>query len=78
MIFPDKFTSFNDSILSKIGLVFSIIAEDEERSIFELYNDVKKQFNDLSEYLIIIDILFMLEKIDVDFINGVISYVEND
>jgi len=77
MIFPDKFTSFNDSILSKISHIYSLVIEDEELSLLEIYNEIEHNFTDLSEFLISIDILFMLEKINVDFEKGVISHVKN-
>lgn len=73
MRFPSKFSEFDESILAKISY---LLDEDvEEIDIKELINKNYRKFNDISEFIAALDILYALEKIELDSENGIIKYV---
>lgn len=74
MITPNKVISFHDSILSKMLFIVDIKGI-EKISIQDLYNKVDKHFDLIDEFIYSLDILYLLDFIDVDFDNGVITYV---
>jgi hypothetical protein len=73
MSFPSKFTSFDKSILAKIS--YLILDEVEVISLSDLIKEKISKFNDVSELLLALDVLYILGKIELDESNGVIKYV---
>ncbi|MDX1490756.1 MAG: ABC-three component system middle component 7 [Pseudohongiellaceae bacterium] len=73
MSFPNKFTSFDKSILAKIGIL--IMAEEESISLSELIEMRLDKFEDISEFMLALDILYVLGKIELDETQGMINYV---
>lgn len=74
MSLPNKFTSFDKSILAKISVL--IVEGVEAISISELIEMHLEKFEDVSELMLALDILYVLGKIDLDENQGVINYVD--
>lgn len=47
-------------------------------SIHELYNKTKSNFNNIDEFIISLDVLYVLDMIKVDFENEIISYAKGN
>ena len=73
MSFPSKFTSFDKSILAKISHL--ILDDVEVVSLPELIKMKLSKFDDVSELLLALDVLYVLGKIDLDENEGLIKYV---
>lgn len=73
MSFPNKFTTFDKSILAKISLL--IIDEIDSITIFELIELRLQKFEDISEFILALDVLYVLGKIELDENQGIINYV---
>ena len=73
MSFPSKFTNFDKSILAKISML--MLDDVETISLSELIRIRLDKFDDISEFMLALDVLFVLEKIELDEGNGVIKYV---
>jgi len=74
MAFPSKFTKFDQSILAKISCL--IIDDVEVISVFELSDLRLSKFDDISEFMLALDVLFALGKIELEDNEGNIRYVK--
>jgi len=77
MIFPNKATIFQNCVLSKITVVLDILVL-ESKSVINLYYCVKKHFEDLDEFIVALEVLYLLDKIDYDSKWKVLRYVEKN
>lgn len=75
MIFPNKLKTYEESILSKLPVVLNIILEGK-RDILEIYQLCENHFNEVQEYIYVLDILYILNKIK--YVEGGKIYVEED
>lgn len=76
MRFPDKFTSYKDSIISKLPIILDKIQQNGFTAL-SLYTSIKRAFdNNVSEFLDALVCLYALNKIELN--DGVITYVKND
>lgn len=73
MPFPNKFTSFDKSILAKISML--IIDEADSISLSELIEIRLEKFEDISEFMLALDVLYVLGKVELDENKGMINYV---
>lgn len=73
MSFPNKFTRFDKSILAKISML--IIDEVDSISISELIEMRLEIFEDISEFMLALDVLYVLGKVELDENQGMINYV---
>lgn len=73
MSFPSKFTNFDSSILAKISLL--MLDDVETISLSELIRVRLDKFEDISEFMFALDVLFVLKKIELDDSKGLIKYV---
>ncbi|MBK1809706.1 hypothetical protein JHL18_03510 [Clostridium sp. YIM B02505] len=73
MIFPNKLRTYEESILSKLPIVLNIILEGK-RDILEIYKLCENHFNEVQEYIYVLDILYILNKIK--YVKGGKIYVE--
>lgn len=65
MLFPSKFTSYEESIINK--MIF--ILELKERKIVNinlLYKELEKKFENIDEFIFALDGLFALGYIDIE------------
>lgn len=77
MKLPSKVTPFKESIVAKFIPVLDNL-KIGPLSPSDLYKAVKTKVNDLSEFMEILDCLFILEKIKLDEHEEVIHYVKDD
>lgn len=75
MIMPDKITSFKDSSLYKIPVVMTVIEEQKRIRVIDLLQAVKSKIKSLDEFMAILDILYLIEKIEYNEAEEVIEYV---
>lgn len=75
MILPNKLITFHDSILIKIIYIIEVI-ENKDINVYELYEIVKNNFADMNEYVLALDVLYVLERIEYDERLGDIKYVK--
>jgi len=73
MSFPSKFTSFDKSILAKIS--FLMLDDVDAISLSDLIKLTSSKFDDVSELLLALDVLYVLGKIELDETKGSIIYV---
>lgn len=73
MSFPSKFTNFDKSILAKISLL--IIDDVESIELSELIRMCLSKFEDISEFMLALDVLYALGRIEITDDEGIIKYV---
>ena len=73
MRFPNKFINYKNSSIYKFAYVLEEL-EDVDLSIMSLYNKVKKYFQNIQEYIEVLDCLFAMKKIIM--VEEVIHYVK--
>jgi len=71
MLFPSKFTSFEESVISKMILILEV--QDETIAVLDLYNRLKKKFKSIDEFIFALDGLYAMSYIKIE--NEVITYV---
>ncbi|GKH32121.1 hypothetical protein EAI89_19695 [Eubacterium sp. am_0171] len=77
MILPNKLISFQDCILAKTVYILEKIS-DSDFSVIELYEQVETHFEDLNEYMLALDVLYVLGKIKYNEELRVIQYVKKN
>ena len=77
MILPNKLISFQDCILAKTVYILEKIS-DSDFSVIGLYEQVETRFEDLNEYMLALDVLYVLGKIKYNEGLQVIQYVEKN
>ena len=77
MILPNKLISFQDCILAKTVYILEKIS-DSDFSVIGLYEQVETHFEDLNEYMLALDVLYVLGKIKNNEGLQVIQYVEKN
>lgn len=73
MITPNKFISFDESVLSKLDTILNIESDDIE--IGRLYEMTHKKFDGVDQFIYAIDVLYILGRIEVDFATRTVKYV---
>ncbi|MCD9498803.1 MULTISPECIES: ABC-three component system middle component 7 [Photobacterium] len=71
MITPSKFIPLNESALYKATFILNNLTED--MLLNNLYNKSKSHFPSLEQFILALDVLFILGKIKVNFNTRVIS-----
>ncbi len=74
MRLPNKVTSYNESVLSKLSIILDKLC-DMNMSPYYLYQEVKQNFIGVSEYIDALDCLFALNALEINDENGEIRYV---
>ncbi|WP_408015367.1 ABC-three component system middle component 7 [Ruegeria haliotis] len=74
MICPDKFTSIDNSIIGKSSRLLMDVGT--KTTVGQLRTETAKQFPDVAEFILALDTLFALRKIDFDESTGIITYVD--
>lgn len=75
MILPNKLIPFKDSIISKIVYILDLLRTADE-SAGSLFAKTSHNFEDVNEFILALDVLFALEKIEIDEELKVIRYVK--
>lgn len=73
MRFPSKFINYKNSSIYKFAYVLEEL-ENVDLSVMSLYNKVKKHFQNIQEYIEVLDCLFAMNKIIM--VEEVIHYVK--
>ena len=68
MSFPNKFTRFDKSILAKISML--ILEEVDSISLSELIEMRLGKFEDISEFMLALDVLYVLGKVELEESEG--------
>ena len=77
MILPNKLISFQDCILAKTVYILEKIS-DSDFSVIELYEQVETHFEDLNEYMLALDVLYVLGEIKYNEELRVIQYAKKN
>lgn len=77
MILPNKLIRFQDSILAKTIYILEKVCH-EDYSVTKLYEETECHFDDLNEYMLALDVLYVLGKIKYNEELQVIQYVEEN
>jgi hypothetical protein len=71
VITPNKLISLDESVLSMLGTVLDSL--NGSTPIKDLFGRVAEQFESIEQFLLAIDVLYVLGSIDVDLEEGIIS-----
>jgi hypothetical protein len=63
MLVPNKITTLKESVLGKITYILDQL-QNKEEGIVELYHKTAEKFEDINEYILAIDVLFVLDAIE--------------
>lgn len=74
MRFPNKITSYNESILSKFYPILQLLSQ-QDISPYNLYSYTRKSFSSVCEYIDALDCLFSMGKISLIEEKGLLHYV---
>lgn len=74
MLVPTKFTALEDSTIFKMRSILSGRRDGE--TISEIFARTIRDFNGAPEFMVAMDILYVLGVIKVDQSTGVVSYAE--
>ena len=77
MILPNKLISFQDCILAKTVYILEKIGNSNVSDI-DLYEQVETHFEDLNEYMLALDVLYVLGKIKYNEELRVIQYAKKN
>lgn len=77
MILPNKLVSFQNSLLPKTVLIIDELSA-KPLSVNELYEKLRKKFEDLDQFILTLDVLYLLERVRYNEEWEVLEYVEND
>lgn len=73
MIYPNKHIRIEDSIIYKMIAVLEV-QNDSEMNIHDLYSKIKNKFSNTDEFILSLDVLYVLDMIEVDFNTETIKY----
>ncbi|PMN29099.1 hypothetical protein BCT35_21775 [Vibrio lentus] len=71
MITPTKSTPLEESIIYKMTYILSV--NFESVTILDLYRKTKRYFSNIDELVWSLDVLYILNKIEIDTDSGVIT-----
>ena len=74
MKLPNKVTSYQESILSKLNVLLDVMC-NRDISLTELYSVTHQNFSDMSEFIDALDVLFALNKLEYNDELEVLHYV---
>jgi phage tail sheath gpL-like len=77
MIYPNKNIRFENSIIYKMVEILDV-QNDSEMNIHELYSKVKNKFNNTDEFILSLDVLYVLDMIEIDFKTETIKYAKRN
>lgn len=76
MIFPNKLVLFKDCVLAKTVYILDALTVNES-SVEDLFHKTKQYFSDdVNQFILALDVLFMLAVIELDLEKRVVRYVE--
>ena len=73
MITPNKFIPFDQSVLAKLP---AMLVDEKTISIHDLYTKVSNEFENVDEFMYALDVLYILNKVNVDFDLKTVTYAD--
>ncbi|OMF88739.1 ABC-three component system middle component 7 [Paenibacillus sp. FSL R7-0337] len=77
MIIPNKIIRFDQSIIGKMLFVMDKL-DSEIINIQELYAETSEHFEEITEFIYSLDVLYVLDVIDYDLEKGLLVYAKGD
>jgi hypothetical protein len=75
MKLPNKLFSYKESIISKFPIILYELHRRDYLTVYQLYINVMGKFDSVSEFLEVLDCLFVLKKVEYDYELRRIKYV---
>ena len=76
-MFPSKVVNLYESVLFKSYKISEELSKNDY-AVLELYEKTKKNFEDIDEFIVALDLLYTLGEIKLDNEWENLKYVEND
>lgn len=73
MITPNKVVSIPNSIIGRMVQILK--ANPESDSLVDLYRSVETRFDSIDEFILAMDVLYVLGRLDVDTATGMVTHV---
>jgi hypothetical protein len=77
MIYPNKHIRIEDSIIFKMIAILEV-QNDSEMNIHDLYSKIKNKFSNTDEFILSLDVLYVLDMIEVDFNTETIKHANRN
>lgn len=77
MIIPSKVTPYKKSIISRVPLLLDSL-KYSDKTPAKLWEEIQNHFEDISEFILAIDIAFVLGSLEYEKEKQVIAYVKTD
>ena len=77
MRLPNKLHSYDESILAKFPVVLSLL-EKTDVSVYSLFSQLKNHFEDVGEFVEVLDCLFALGSLEIMEETRLIRYVNRN
>jgi len=74
MITPSKYIPFEKAIISK--MLNLIKSKEQGILVTELYRIHESEFDGIDEFIFSLDVLYALDKIEINFSEGTVLYVD--
>ena len=71
MILPNKVVTLEDSALGMVGVILDQV---DAIQLMKLYHIVSDSFESIDQFLLTMDLLYVLGRVDVNFQTGRVSY----
>jgi hypothetical protein len=71
---PNKAITLRESALGRTPIILREKAS--QANLVSLYDKVGKEFESIDQFLLAIDVLYILGQIDVDLATGVVTYAD--
>jgi hypothetical protein len=76
-MFPNKVISVSESIIWKFPLVLEML-QKQDMSVDNLWKKTASKFDDINHFIICLDALYLLEKIEYNDNYEVLTYVKGN
>ncbi len=74
MIIPNKVITLRESALGKTPMILR--AKEVQVNLGALYRTVGKEFESIDQFLLTLDVLYVLGRIDIDLSTGTVTYAD--
>jgi len=77
MRLPNKIISYDESILAKFPIVLNAV-EKSDISVYVLFSKLKEAFEDIGEFIKVLDCLYALGTLELEAETRLLRYVGRD
>jgi len=74
LITPNKVITLRESALGRTPIILREKASQD--NLADLYGKVRKDFESIDQFLLTLDLLYILGQIDIDTSTGVVTYAD--